>query len=269
MGQAERRGNSGKIVTDSRTNAFIRIRPLNVVSSPLQSGLLSFALLLIEPFLLIATLLLLVFTRREQRGRDSLLERLSAATDVVSRQEYFVAVLGSLQSSGSYVYGSVTGSAPQPEETEVVHQLIEAVSSAVARGVNVRYLLPLAPDRLQIAEMYAKAGAVVRFNAGVLVRDARYMIVDDRSVVIGVPERKGRNEPTRKGYVIPSETVASLFRQDFESRWNSVETRTHESYLADVINDARRSNPTISPDLIAANLKIDREEADRLLRRQT
>jgi hypothetical protein len=235
------------------------------VSSLLQSDVVTFALLLIEPLLLIATLLLLFLNRREQRGRDSLLRRLSAATDVVSRQEYFVAVLGAFQSANVYVYGSVTGSAPQPEESEVIHQLTEAMSSAAKRGAKVRYILPLAPDRLQVAQMYTNAGAEVRFNPGVLVSDARFMIVDDKSVVVGVPERKGRNEPTRKGYVIPSETVASLFKKEFEEKWSSPETKTHEAYISDVVSNARRANPTISSELIAANLRLETKEVERYL----
>lgn len=237
------------------------------MSSLLQSDLVTFALLIVEPFLLLVTLLLLILNRREQRGRDSLLERLSAATDVVSRQEYFVAVLGALQSAMGYVYGSVTGAAPQPEETEVVHQLIDAMSLAVGRGAKVKYLLPLVPDRLQVAQMYSQAGAEVSFNPGVLVSDARYMIVDDKEVVIGVPERKGRNEPTRKGYVVPSETVAALFKAEFEAKWGSAETKTYEDYLAEVVTNARRSNPAISSELISANLKLDRKEVERALAR--
>lgn len=236
------------------------------MSSVLQSDLLSFALLIIEPFLLLATLLLLFLTRREQKGRDRLLQRLSAATDVVSRQEYFVAVLGSLQSAKSYVYGSVTGSAPQAEETEVLHQVTNAMAAAVARGSGVRYLLPTAPDRLQVARMYTESGAEVRFNPGILVSDARYMVVDDRSVVIGVPERKGRDEPTKKGYVVPSETVAALFRAEFEARWGASETKTYKDYLSEVVTNARLSNPAISSELIASNLKLDRNEVEAVLK---
>ncbi|HZW85650.1 MAG TPA: hypothetical protein VFE91_07115, partial [Nitrososphaerales archaeon] len=161
-----------------------------------------------------------------------------------------------------------TGSSPQAEEGEVVHQLVTAISSASSRGVKVRYLLPLAPDRLQVAQLYHQAGADVRFNAGVLVTDARYMIVDDRSVVVGVPERKGRNEPTRKGYVIPSETVASLFRDDFDAKWAAQETKSYEDYLKEVVLNARSSNPAISTELIAANLKLDRGAVDAIISRQ-
>ena len=236
------------------------------MSSVLQSDLLSFALLIIEPFLLLATLLLLFLNRREQKGRDRLLQRLSAATDVVSRQEYFVAVLGSLQSAKTYVLGSVTGSPPQSEETEVLHQVTNAMASAVSRGARVRYLLPLAPDRLQVAQLYSDAGAEVRFNPGILVSDARYMVVDDRSVVIGVPEKKGSDEPTKKGYIVPSETVAALFRTEFESRWNATETKAYRDYLADVVTKARISNPAISSELIASNLKLSHKDVEAALR---
>jgi hypothetical protein len=232
------------------------------VSSVLQSDLQTVALLIIEPFLLLVTLLLLILNRREQKGRDRLLQRLSAATDVVSRQEYFVAVLGSLQSAASYVYGSVTGSPPQAEESEVINQVTSAISTAAERDVKVKYLLPMAPDRLQVGQWYAGAGAEVRFNPGVLVSDARYMVVDDKSVVIGVPERKGRNETTKKGYVVPSETVAFLFKVHFEARWSSPETKTYKQYLSAVVTNARQSNPAISSELIASNLKLDRGEVE-------
>jgi hypothetical protein len=232
------------------------------VSLGTQSDLLTFALLVIEPALLLATLALLMLNRREQKGRDVLLQRLSAATDVVSRQEYFVAVLGALQSATSYVFASVTGSAPQSEESEVLHQLTNAMASASKRGAQVKYLLPLAPDRLQVGAMYVKAGADVRFNPGVLVSDARFMVVDGKSVVVGVPERKGRDEPTKKGYVIPSESVAGLFRADFESHWNSPETKTYSDYLSEVVAKAVLSNPAISSELIAANLKVDMKDVD-------
>ncbi|MDV3244726.1 MAG: hypothetical protein LYZ66_06100 [Nitrososphaerales archaeon] len=230
------------------------------------SDLVNLALLGVELFLLIVTITLLTLNRREQHGRDRLLDRLSAATDVVSRQEYFVTVLGSIQGARRTLCGVVTGSAPPTEEGEVIHQVTNAISQAVAKGVKVQYLLPSAPDRLQMAQRYVNAGAEVRFNPEVLVSDARYMVVDNQSVVIGVPERKGRNEPTRKGYVVPSESVASLFRDEFEKRWDSKEAKAYLAYLAEVVGKARQSNPAISAELIATNLKLDRKDVDSILK---
>ncbi len=147
----------------------------------------------------------------------------------------------------------------------MIHQVTNAISQAVAKGVQVRYLLPSAPDRLQMAQKYVNAGAEVRFNPEVLVSDARYMVVDNQSVVIGVPERRGRDEPTRKGYVVPSESVASLFREEFEKRWTSKEAKAYLTYLGEVVGKARQSNPSISTELIATNLKVDRKDIDGIL----
>jgi phosphatidylserine/phosphatidylglycerophosphate/cardiolipin synthase-like enzyme len=235
----------------------------------LQPDVFNLLLLVVELFLLIVTIGLLILNRREQHGRDTLLTHLSAATDVVSRQEYFVSVLDSIQTAKKYIHGIVTGSAPPPQEAEVIHKVVDAISQAVARGVDVRYLFPHSPERLQVAQQYVKAGANVRFNPAVLVRDARYMLVDDKSVVIGVPERKGTDEPTRRGYVVPSETVAAMFREEFEKSWTSSETKGYRDYLTEVVTRARQSNPKISAELIASNLRIPKEEIELLLRDQT
>jgi hypothetical protein len=237
--------------------------------SILSSDLVNLTLLGVELFLLVVTISLLILNRREFHGRDKLLQRLTTATDVVSRQEYFVSVLGSIQGASKSVAGVVTGSSPSAGQGEVIEQVTSAVSQAVARGVSVRYILPRAPDRLQMAHRYVKAGASVKFNPEVLVSDARYMIVDDQSVVIGVPERKGRDEPTRKGYIVPSESVAAMFNQEFQKRWDSTEADTYADYLSEVVTRARQTNPAISAELIASNLKVQREEIENLLKSMT
>jgi len=237
------------------------------VSSPALPDVLTYLLLIVEPFLLVVTILLLVLNRREMKSRDSLLRHLSATADVVTRQEYFVTVLESLHAARSSVSGSVTGSAPQAEEGEVIQQVADAISMAVRRGVKVRYLLPYAPDRLQMAHLYAKAGADVRFSPGVLVSDARYMVIDGRSVVIGVPERKGRDEPTRKGYVVPSESIATMFSEQFERQWAAADSRSYDEHLGEVVAKARKSNPTISSDLIASNLRVSKDDVEKVLSR--
>ncbi len=231
-----------------------------------DSDLVNITLLGVELFLLAVTITLLTLNRREQHGRDRLLRRLSAATDVVSRQEYFVTTLQSIQTARKSLSGVVTGSAPPTEESEVIHQVTSAIEQSVSRGVSVRYLLPRAPDRLQMAQRYVKTGAEVRFNPEVLVSDARYMIVDGQSVVIGVPERKGKDEPTRKGYIVPSESVASMFLQEFEKRWTSKDAVQCQEYLSEVVAKARQSNPTISAELIATHLKIEKGDVEGILR---
>lgn len=232
----------------------------------LQSDAVNLLLLAVELFLLIVTITLLILSRREQHGRHRLLEHLLAATDVITRQEYFVSVLESIQSANKYIHGIVTGSAPPPQEAEVIRKVTDGISQAVARGVDVRYILPHSPDRLQMAQQYVKAGAEVKFNPAVLVIDARYMIVDDKSVVIGVPEQKGRDEPTRRGYIVPSESIAAMFRQEFGKKWTSPEAKGYNEYLTEVVTHAKQSNPTISAELIASNLGVSKEEIEAILR---
>lgn len=141
----------------------------------------------VELVLLGATVLLLMLNRREIRSRELMMRRFTSVADAISRQEYFVAVIEALQKAEEQVFGSVTGSMPGPEEAEVVQKVLEACR----RGVRVRYLLPLAPYRLRMARRYREAGAEVKFSPSVLVSDMRYMCVDDRLVIVGVPGRKG------------------------------------------------------------------------------
>jgi hypothetical protein len=237
------------------------------MSAASDSSLISFALLLVELVLLVVTVYLLEVNRREQRGRDKLISHISSATDVVTRQEYFLTVLDSIQHSKKDLCGSVTGSPPSPGEEDVIGQVTDALAHAAARKVRVRYLLPHSVDRLNIAQRYTSAGAEVKFNQAVLVGDARFMVVDDREVVIGVPGSKGQDEPTKKGHVIPSESVAALFKAKFEELWNSPDARTYAGYLGELVRKARESNPAISDELIASNLKIEVGEVAKALAR--
>jgi hypothetical protein len=226
-------------------------------------------LLLVEFFLLLTTVALLILNRREAKSRQVMMNQFSSVADVITRQEYFVAVIDALGRAERRLAGSVTGSPPSPEEGEVIQEILDAVNGATRRGVEVRYLLPLVPDRLQMAKKYTSMGAQVKLHSALLISDARYMLVDDRMVLVGVPERKGRNEPTRKGYAIPSESVAHLFKAEFEAHWNSNEAKTYSSYLSELVAGARSSNPNISVDLIASNLGIEREDVDAVASSQS
>ncbi|MER3602251.1 MAG: hypothetical protein C4339_05995 [Nitrososphaerota archaeon] len=219
----------------------------------------------VELVLLGATVLLLMLNRREIRSRELMMRRFTSVADAISRQEYFVAVIEALQKAEEQVFGSVTGSMPGPEEAEVVQKVLEAVSEACRRGVRVRYLLPLAPDRLRMARRYREAGAEVKFSPSVLVSDMRYMCVDDRLVIVGVPGRKGRDEPTRKGYTIPSESLAILLRERFEEAWQAQESKTYAHYLRELVAAARASQPGLSAELIAKNLGVGEEDVAPLL----
>ncbi len=109
-----------------------------------------------------------------------------------------------------------------------------------------------------MGKRYKLSGADVKFHPSFLVSDMRCMLVDDRLVLLGVPERKGRNEPTRKGFTIPSESVAHLFKTQFETQWN--EAKGYQQYLGELVATARTSEPSVSVELVAGNLGVDKED---------
>ena len=223
-------------------------------------------LLVVELALLVATFVLLWANRREAKSREALIRHFTSVADVITRQEYFVAVIETIQRAEKSLFGSVTGNPPSPEEGEVVQQILDALAGASGRGVRIRYMLPQSPDRLRMGGLYVKTGAEVRFNPSILISDARYMCMDGKLVLVGVPERTGGNEPTRKGYSIPSESVCGLFSGEFESKWDSAESKGYVAYLKELVGLARSSNPTASPELIATNLRIEKEDVIMTLR---
>lgn len=247
-------------------NAFQATCESPGVALALDSGTVQLLLLGVELVLLVGTLSLLVLNRREMRAREQLMRHFTSVADVITRQEYFVAAIDTIQRAQKTLMGSVTGSPPPREEGEIVRQILNSVAEASKRGVAVRYLLPLAPDRLGMGRMYAKSGAEVRFNPLVLISDARYTCVDGRVVLIGIPERSGRNEPTRKGYTITSESVSLLFTKDFEERWSAADAKTYPEYLNELVGQARASNPNASPEFIARNLGVGTEDVEGVLR---
>ena len=226
-------------------------------------------LLAVELVLLIATIFLLLLNRREAKSRETMMQHFSTVADVITRQEYFVAVVDAIQRAKTTLAGSVTGSPPSKEEGEVVRQILGAIAEAAKRKVQIRYLLPLSPDRLRMGRMYEANGAEVKFNTSLLVSDVRYMCVDKKLVLIGVPERNGRNEPTRKGYTVPSESVAYLFETQFEDQWTSKDTKSYSEYLKELVSQAMGSNPSLSLDLVAANLGVEKEDVTAALGRTT
>jgi len=225
-----------------------------------ELGAFQLPLLIVEFVLLVATVSLLVLNRREQKSREKMMDHFSSVADVITRQEYFVAVVDSIQRAQNQLCGSVTGSPPAHEEVEVIQQILAAITDAARRGVRMRYLLPLAPDRLQMGRRYKLSGAEVKFHPSLLMSDVRYTLVDDKIVLVGVPARKGKNEPTRKGFTIPSESVAYLFKTQFETQWSSNEAKGYQEYLGELVTQARVSNPNVSVELMAGNLGVDTED---------
>ena len=97
----------------------------------------------------------------------------------------------------------------------MTRNIIDVIGDMTRKGVSVKYLLPKFPDRLQIGVRYTKAGAEVRFSSCLMVHNIRFSVVDEKIVVLGIPESVGEREATKKGYTIPSEGLALLLKNYF------------------------------------------------------
>jgi hypothetical protein len=226
---------------------------------------INLVLVIVELILLVPTLLLLVLGRREEKGRRHLLEQITSTAKMVSREEYFNSVRAGMQSAKQSIKGTITGSAPKTDEQEIrVKGVVDEIRAAGKRGVKLRYLLPKLHDRLTIAYRYTEAGAEIRFHPALVVSDLRYVVVDDKSTILGLPSTAGNDQPTREGYHIPSEGLSHIFAQQFESRW--AEAVKYEEYLREVIAEAKSHNPNMSEKLLASQLQIPESEIPRVLR---
>jgi hypothetical protein len=183
---------------------------------------------------------------------------------MVSRLEYFNALHFAMQSAKSSIKGSITGSAPiTMEQKDQVQVIADRISSARDRNITIQYLLPRSPDRVTVANRYKDAGAEIRFHPGILVSDLRYTIIDNNNTVLGLPSSAGENQPTREGYVIPSEGLAQIFLRQFQNRWE--EAVTYDEYLRELLSAIRGHNPTISTELLSSQLQIRESEVKRIL----
>ncbi len=216
-------------------------------------------LLLLESVLLIVTVVLLLFSLREGRGRRDLLLQVERATKVLTRQEYFLTVTDSMMDAKSEVIGFITGRLPTGEDKKRTRVIITNIERLTRSGVRVKYLLPNFHDRAHIGFLYTKAGAEIRYGSCPIVHDLRYIVVDNRLAVIGLPESIGEKEATRKGYKIPSEGLAVVLKEYFYRCWEK--NMSYEEYLREVIKQTGASLKTL-----AQELQIDEEELERLAR---
>jgi hypothetical protein len=224
----------------------------------------SLVLLVVELILLIATLSMLILARREAHGRQLLLKQITSTAKMVSRQEYFNSVQFGMQNSVASIKGSITGSSPQtPEQRDRIEGIIEQIHRARSRNVTVQYLVPKAQDRIALASRYKEAGAELRFHAGLLVSDMRYVIVDGKHTVLGLPSAPGETEPTREGYVIRSEGLAQVLLQNFEGKWR--EASTYDNYLNGILLEIKSHNSGVSTQLLSSQLGVSESEIKRML----
>ena len=217
----------------------------------LEIGLLS-----LESILLIATIVLLVYSIKEGKQRDKLIMEVGRATKVLTRQEYFLAIIDSMMDAKQEITGCITGRPPTGDDKRMTRDIIENIKRMTEKGVHIRYLLPKFPDRLHLGYLYMKAGAEIRYSSCLMVHNIRFINIDDRIVVIGIPESIGEKEATKKGYRIPSEGLAMVLKNYFDTCEKQV---GFIDYLKEVINQTGAT-----PEHIAKEYQIDEEDLKKL-----
>jgi hypothetical protein len=214
-------------------------------------------LLLLESVLLVATLVLLIYGVYEGKRRDELLREVGRVTKVLTRHEYFFAIMEAMHSAKQEILGCITGTPPTGDDVKMTSHFAEAIRNMTKKGVKVMYLLPKFPDRIPIAVQYTKAGAEVLFSSCLMVHSIRYTVVDERVVVLGIPESIGEREATKKGYTIPSEGLAMVLKNYF----NECEDKTSlKAYLQEV---CRQTGATVEH--LAREFRLDEKDLKELV----
>ena len=191
-----------------------------------------FNLLLLESGLLIATVILLIYSIHEGKRRDHLLREVGRVTKVLTRQEYFFSIMEAMLDAKREIIGCITGRPPSGDEIGMTRHIADAIERMTGKGVSVKYLLPKFPDRLQVGLQYRKAGAEVFFSSCLMVHNFRYIVVDEEITVLGLPDKMGEKKATKKGYTIPSEGLAALLKDYF----NDCQDKTSlKDYLQEVL----------------------------------
>jgi len=117
----------------------------------------------------------------------------------------------------------------------------------------VKYMLPKFQDRLYVGQLYIKAGAEVKYGKLPLVHSMRFMVIDNNLVILAVPESKTERKMTKKGYVIPSESLAEILKSNFDSCWK--EGATFQEYIKETIEQTG-----VTIDHLASELELKPRE---------
>ncbi len=229
----------------------------------ISSSSIDMLLLIVELILLISTFIVIVLHRKEEKARETLVEKMLHTARIVSRQEYFNSVIFGIQGASKQIMGSITGSKPSNEVMEQVNRISQELSRAKEKGISIRYLVPKSSDRLKVACIYAKSGAEVRFHPGLLVFDLRFMVIDGKHVVLGFPSEKGEDKPTREGYLIPSDGLAEMLEEIFEKRWK--EAQACDEYLKDIVMELKKHNNQVSASKLSQELEVPIDLIEKVL----
>ncbi|HMK48920.1 MAG TPA: hypothetical protein VK435_02615 [Thermodesulfovibrionales bacterium] len=214
-------------------------------------------LLILESVLLAATIVLLLYSIREGKERRGLLLEVGKATKILTRQEYFLTVKDSMMDAQDEIVGFITGRPPTEDDRKRIKDIIHNIEQLTAKGIKVRYMMPKFHDRLQVGYLYTKAGAEIRFSACAIANNIRYIVIDSRAAVIGMPECMGEKEATRKGYRIPAEGLASILKDHFYGCWE--ESVPYSEYGKEIIEQTGASAKVLEKEL-----HVDSGELERL-----
>jgi hypothetical protein len=217
---------------------------------------LEIGLLALESILLITTIILLVYSIKEGKQRDKLIMEVGKATKILTRQEYFLNVLDSMMEAQEEIRGCITGRMPVGADKQMTKDIMATIERRVKDGVSVTYLLPKFPDRLHVGYLYTKAGAQVLYSSCLMVHNIRFITVDDKIVVMGIPESIGEKEATRKGYKIPSEGLAMVLNNYFETCEKQL---TFKDYLNEVMTQTGATTKHL-----ASEYQMDEAELKKL-----
>src|SRR4030067_3421793 len=99
---------------------------------------LEIGLLALETILLVATLMLLVYSIREGKQRDKLLLEMGKATKILTRQEYFLTVLDSMLGAQEEIVGCITGRIPAGDDKQMTRDIFSTIESIEKKNANMK-----------------------------------------------------------------------------------------------------------------------------------
>jgi hypothetical protein len=222
------------------------------------------ALLLVELVLLIFTVILLLFHLKQDKIHKNLIREMSRTTRVLTRQEYFSEVIQAFQETEKSIFGCITGNKPSDKDVKNIDIIVKNIRELVKKGVKISFLIPKFPNRLYIGYRYSTAGADIRYNNCTIAYDIRYMIIDDEFVLVGIPDIVGENEPTKKGYRIPSLGISAILQDHLNQCWGSKVSLKYEQYVKEIIDGFKSKDEKYSLEPLVRELNIPSDELMRI-----
>lgn len=205
---------------------------------------------------MIFTVALLLLSIKEGRGRDSLILEVTKATKTLTQHEYFITIMDTMVDAEKEVIGVITGRMPKGDEMKRTKEIVLNIEKLCENGVKVTYVMPKFQDRLHVGWHYTKGGAEVYYSSCAHVHDLRYMVVDHKVSILGVPESVGEKEATKKGYRIPSEGLGLIMKNSFMGCLN--DSVSFEEFVRETIKQTGAPIKTIARELNIPEAELEK-----------